>query len=58
MGRLIVLLHVDDAEDVQIAKDAFDDNLVFSTWEEADDWAARNTQGIWVKTVNLDDDDD
>lgn len=58
MARLIVLLNVDDAEGVEIAKDEFDDNLTFSSWHAADDWCARNTRGVWVKTINLDDDDD
>nr|DAH56854.1 MAG TPA: hypothetical protein [Caudoviricetes sp.] len=30
MPRLIVLLNVDDAEGVEIAKDEFDENLTFS----------------------------
>ena len=58
MPRLIVLLDVDDAEGVEIAKGEFDDNLVFNSWDAADDWCARNTRGVWVKTINLDDDDD
>lgn len=58
MPRLIVLLNVDDAEGVEIAKDEFDENLTFSSWHEADDYCARNTRGVWVKTINLDDDDD
>lgn len=58
MPRLIVLLNVDDAEGVEIAKDEFDENLTFCSWHEADDWCARNTRGVWVKTINLDDDDD
>lgn len=58
MARLIVLLNVDDSEEVEIAKDSFDENLVFTSWHEADEWCSRNTRGIWVKTINLDDDDD
>ncbi|HGG9054446.1 TPA: hypothetical protein ACJJ1D_005041 [Enterobacter hormaechei subsp. xiangfangensis] len=56
--KLIVLLNVDDPEGVEIAKDIFDDNLTFDSYHEADEWCARNTRGVWVKTVNLDDDDD
>lgn len=58
MARLIVLLDVDDEEEVEIAKDQFGGNLTFSSWHEADEWCARNTRGRWVKTINLDDDDD
>lgn len=46
MSRLIVLLNVDDAEGVEIAKDEFDEYLTFSSWHEADDWCARNTRGV------------
>ncbi|MGX5099912.1 hypothetical protein [Enterobacter cloacae] len=56
--KLIALLNVDDPEGVEIAKDSFDDNLTFDSYHEADEWCARNTRGVWVKTVNLDDDDD
>lgn len=56
--RLIVLLNVDDAEGVEIAKDDFDDNIIFSTYEEADEWCSRNAIRTWVKTINLDDYDD
>ena len=58
MARLIVLLDVDDEEEVDIATDQFGDNLTFSSWHEADEWCSRNTRGRWVKTINLDDDDD
>lgn len=56
--ELIVLLGVDEPEDVQIAQDEHGDNLVFSSYEEADDWCAKNTLRQWVKTINLRDSDD
>lgn len=56
--RLIVLLDVDDAEDVSIATDEHGDTIEFKSYEEADDWCCRNATRRWVKTINLDDDDD
>jgi hypothetical protein len=56
--RLIVLLNVDDHEEVEIATDNFGDTILFGSYEEADQWCSRNTRFTWVKTINLDDDDD
>lgn len=56
--ELIVLLDVDDAESVEIATDENGDNLVFPSYEEADNWCMRNTCRRWVKTINLRDSDD
>lgn len=56
--QCIVLLNVDDPEDAEISKDAFGDNLVFDSYNEADDWCARNAARTWLKVINLDDDDD
>ncbi|EKY2102067.1 hypothetical protein ACN5PR_002298 [Cronobacter dublinensis] len=56
--KIIVLINVDDPEGVEIAKDEFDENLVFDSYQAADDWCARKTIGVWVKCVNLDDDDE
>lgn len=56
--RLIVLLDVDDAEDVSIAVDEHGDTIEFKSYEEADSWCSRHATRRWVKTINLDDDDD
>lgn len=56
--RCIVLLEVDDAETTEIAQNEFGENMVFDSYNEADDWCSRKAIGMWVKVVNLDDDDD
>lgn len=56
--RIIVLLDVDYEDNVEIATNDEDVPVCFSSYEEADDWCARNTTRRWVKCVNLDDDDD
>ena len=56
--RCIVLLDVDDPESTSIAQDSNGDNWIFSDYEEAGRWCARNAGGTWLKVINLDGDDD
>ena len=48
----IILIDVHHPNAVKIIKDENGDNLVFPSWQEADDWLERNAKIGWVTAIH------